>query len=104
MSKKPDARAEVAPNNSLYDIWSLVHLGVGIWMGWLMAPWVALIIMTIHEPIEVKVISPFLARHGIVYGYEGLRNSLSDIFFDAIGIIIGAWLLTHWVSPPFHWF
>lgn len=104
MDKKPDARAGLMPNDSLFDVWSLVHLAVGICLGWLMAPLVALILMAAHEPFEVKVLSPWLARHGIVYGYEALRNSLSDIFFDAVGIAIGYWLITSLKTPPFHLF
>ena len=104
MTKRPDVRAGLKRNDALYDTWSLVHLGVGVWLGWLMAPWVALLIMVVHEPVEVLMISPFLARFGIVYGYESLRNSLSDIFFDAVGIAIGALLLTSLKAPPFHLF
>jgi hypothetical protein len=105
MSKKPaDARAGLLPNKKLYDKWSLIHIGTGIFMGWLLAPMVAIIIMACYEPIEVKLISPFAGRHGIVFGYEAWQNSLSDIFFDGVGILIGTWLLTHLVAPPFHFF
>jgi hypothetical protein len=104
MTKRPDARAGHERNNTLYDTWSLVHLGVGVWLGWLMMPWVALLIMVLHEPLEVLVLSPLLARFGIIYGYESMRNSLSDIFFDAVGITVGALLLTALKAPPFHLF
>jgi len=104
MSKKPDIRAGISRNNLLYDNWSLMHITSGIICGWLVAPLPAIVILALYEPVEVFVLSPLFARYGIVFGYEALRNSLSDIFFDAIGITIGAWLLTALFAPPFHLF
>lgn len=76
----------------------------GIAMGWLMAPFVALVLMVLWEPFEILILSPVLARYGIEFGYETLNNSLSDIVFDVIGIVIGAWLLTALIAPPFYLF
>lgn len=88
-------------NDSLFDIWSITHLVVGITLGWLMNPFIALVLMVLWEPLEILVLSPILARFGIVFGYETLRNSLSDIFFDTAGVMIGFYLLGKWLEPPF---
>jgi hypothetical protein len=73
-------------------------------LGWVMRPFVALSIMVLWEPLEILVLSPLLGRLGIRFGYESLRNSLSDILFDVIGVGLGAWLLTNLAVPPFHLF
>jgi hypothetical protein len=89
-------------NDLLFDMWSLVHLATGILMAWVMDPFVALLIMVLWEPLEILVLSPLLAKVGIVFGHETLRNSLSDIFFDCVGVAVGYWVLTPLVPPPFH--
>jgi hypothetical protein len=91
-------------NNSLFDIWSLVHLVTGMLMAWVMAPFVALLILVLWEPLEILVLSPFFARFGILFGHESLKNSLSDIVFDCLGVALGVWVLTPLFDPPFHWF
>ena len=91
-------------NGNLFDIWSIIHLTNGIMLGWLMAPFVAIVIMILYEPLEIFIISPILARYGIAFGYESIRNSLSDIVFDATGVAIGAYILGAWLEPPFHLF
>jgi hypothetical protein len=91
-------------NDSLYDTWSLVHLVTGIAFGWLVDPFIGLLIMALWEPLEVLVLSPFLMKRGILFGHESLRNSLSDIFFDALGIILGYYILMSLLDPPFHLF
>jgi hypothetical protein len=91
-------------NDLLFDIWSVVHLLTGIGMAWVMDPFIALLIMVVWEPLEVLVLSPLMARRGIVFGHESLRNSLSDIFFDCLGVALGYWVLTPLVAPPFHLF
>jgi hypothetical protein len=91
-------------NNKLYDKWSLVHLLTGIILGWVMDPFVALSIMVLWEPLEILVLSPLLARRGTIFGYETLRNSLSDIVFNIIGVALGTWALTTLSVPPFHLF
>ena len=74
-------------NNKLIDSWSLVHAvvsaGLALWLG----PWVALVIATLWEPLEIFVLSPLLAKIGITFGYESLKNSLSDIVFNCLGIL-----------------
>lgn len=93
-----------ARNDALFDAWSIVHLLTGVGMGWTMQPLVALVVMVLWEPLEILVLSPLLARFGITFGYETLRNSLSDIVFDILGVLAGAFLLTALVAPPFRLF
>ena len=71
-------------------------------MGWVIDPFVALALMVLWEPFEILILSPILySRFGLVFGFESLRNSLSDIVFDTIGIIVGAYLLSRVIDPPF---
>lgn len=88
-------------NGALYDKWTNVHLLTGVLMGWSMSPFIALSIMVIWEPVEIFIISPIVARWGIVFGYESIQNSLSDIVADTIGVSIGAYILA--VHAPL-WF
>ncbi len=97
-------RLEPRRNDALFDKWSIVHFSTGVLFGWLMPPFIALVIMVLWEPLENFVLSPPLARKGIDFGYESIRNSLSDIVFDIIGITIGFYLLSELLSPPFHIF
>ena len=91
-------------NDALYDAWSLAHIAWAAALAWVMSPFIALSIMVLWEPLEILVISPFLARYGVVFGYESLRNSLSDIFFDVIGVFVGVYILTKLFAPPFYLF
>jgi hypothetical protein len=91
-------------NVAFFDAWSIVHIITGIVLGWIMAPVIAFVMMVLWEPLEIFLLSPVLAHFGITYGFESLRNSLSDILFDAIGVIIGAFGLTLLAAPPFHLF
>lgn len=70
-------------------------------VGWLVDPFIGLLVMALWEPLEVLVLSPILMKRGIVFGHESLRNSLSDIVFDAAGIILGYYLLRQIIEPPF---
>lgn len=81
-----------------------MHLVTGVVLGWLMDPFIALAIMVLWEPLEILILSPLLKRIGITFGYESLRNSLSDIFFNVVGVTLGAWALTAAADPPFHFF
>jgi len=65
-----------------------------------MPPFVAMALLIAWEPFEILVLSPILAKFGIVFGHETLRNSLSDIVFDAVGVLAGALLLAALVTPP----
>lgn len=104
VKERLDIRVHHRRNDALVDVWSAVHLVTGILAGWLMDPFVALLILVLWEPLEILVLSPFLGRRGILFGHESLRNSLSDIFFDGIGVALGWWLLTLLVEPPFRLF
>lgn len=96
--------AKHARNNRLFDTWSLVHVASGILAGWVMPPFAALTLLVLWEPFEVLLLSPFLARFGIVFGHETLRNSLTDIVYDFIGVVIGMTILTSMFAPPFYLF
>jgi hypothetical protein len=91
-------------NDSLYDNWSIMHLISGIGFGWIMPPFIALALLVLWEPLEILVLSPILAKYDIVFGYETIRNSLSDIFFDTIGVLIGTYFLARLFNAPFHLF
>jgi hypothetical protein len=91
-------------NDALFDIWSIVHFVNGVTLGWLLSPFVALAILVLWEPLEIFILSPILAKFGIEFGYETLRNSLSDILFDVAGVAVGYWILTYYLPPPFHLF
>ena len=73
-------------NDKLVDIWSLVHVVSSAGLAWLIGPVAAFIVVTLWEPLEIFVLSPLLAKRGIVFGYETWRNSLSDIVFNSLGI------------------
>ncbi|HSX45671.1 MAG TPA: hypothetical protein VLG27_01540 [Candidatus Saccharimonadia bacterium] len=96
------AKTEMPPrNDKLFDRWSALHFTTGIILGWLINPWIALLIMAAYEPIENFVLCPLFWRFGIVFGHESWRNSFSDIFFDALGISLGALLLSA-INTPSH--
>ena len=88
-------------NDSLFDVWSIVHVVTGVLFGWVMSPFIALTIMVLWEPLEILVLSPILAKFNIVFGYETIRNSLSDIFFDCVGVAAGFYILSNLLDPPF---
>lgn len=99
-----DVRRKHKRNGNLFDTWSIVHLCTGIVFGWLMNPFAAMVLMTLWEPFEIMVLSPLLAKRGIVFGYESLRNSLSDIVFNTAGILLGDILLKQFIDSPFQFF
>ncbi|QQS18067.1 hypothetical protein IPL68_05490 [Candidatus Saccharibacteria bacterium] len=75
-------------NDKLFDKWSLVHVVSSGALAWLIGPLPAFIIVTLWEPFEIFILSPVLAKLGITFGYETWRNSLSDIAFNTIGILL----------------
>ena len=91
-------------NDALVDWWSAVHVVTGIGLAWIMHPALALAIMVAWEPLEIFILSPLLAKIGITFGYETLKNSLSDIFFDIVGVAIGYLLVARIFEPPFYLF
>ena len=80
-------------NDTLFDAWSIVHVIFGIIFGLVFEPFTALVLLVLWEPLEILVLSPLLALKGIVFGHESLRNSLSDIVFDIIGVLIAVLVL-----------
>lgn len=77
-------------NDRLVDFWSFTHIAWGIGLTVYLQPWIALALLVLWEPLEILVLSPLFARAGFVFGHETIRNSLSDIVFDVIGVAIGA--------------
>lgn len=75
-------------NDKLVDAWSLVHFATSAFLAWWLGPIAALLLTTAWEPFEIFVLSPLLAKRGIVFGYETWRNSLSDVFFNVAGILV----------------
>jgi hypothetical protein len=104
MAKKTKIQLLPKRNNSLFDGWSIVHFSSGVALGWVLPPFLALALMVVYEPFEIFILSPVLERFGIIFGYEGLRNSLSDIVFDTAGVATGAFILAKLVAPPFSLF
>jgi hypothetical protein len=89
-------------NDKLVDPWSGVHLMTGVAMAWIMDPFVALALLVLWEPLEILVLSPLILKwFDIEFGYETVRNSLSDIVFDVVGVALGYWGLSRLVDPPF---
>lgn len=86
-------------NTRLYDAWSNVHILTGIWFGWILPPLPAIFLMALWEPFETLLLSPWLLKRGLVFGYEAWQNSLTDIIFDAIGVGFG-WVLVIHVGHP----
>lgn len=99
LTNKVDPRLNTERNSKLYDIWSINHVVTGMIFGVFMAPIPAMLIMSAWEPLEVFVISPIMARFGILFGYEALVNAISDIIFDAIGYAIGYFILSSFIGP-----
>ncbi|MFH1769525.1 MAG: hypothetical protein ABH833_02565 [Parcubacteria group bacterium] len=92
----------VPVNDKYWDGWSVLHVFVGVLLAWVMNPFIALFVMILYEPFEVRVICPWIyKRHGIVFGNESAKNILMDIMFDAIGILIGFYILRGVVNSPF---
>ena len=91
---RTDARHGISRNNSLFDLWSIVHFLTGVVMGSYLNPILALGLMIAWEPVEILVLSPPLGKRGILFGHESLRNSLSDIIVDALGILAAViWII-----------
>ena len=89
-------------NDSLFDLWSVVHLGTGVLFAWVVHPVLAWVVMALWEPLEIFVVHPLVYRlTGYDFGYETWRNSLSDIFFNTVGVLLGYFVLRALVEPPF---
>lgn len=89
-------------NPKLVDVWSFVHLATCAAMSFVVGPAVAFLVALAWEPLEVLVLSPLLAKRGIDFGHESLRNSLSDVAFNAAGALLGwAGIATLAWTPPF---
>ncbi len=81
-------------NNKLFDKWSLVHLATSIILALILHPILALLVAWLWEPLELFILSPILKKFGIVFGHETLRNVISDLIFDLLGVLAGWFIIT----------
>lgn len=90
-------RAEVSHdgrNDRWIDIWSFTHLGWGIALGAIMDPFWALVLLIAWEPLEILVLGPVVHRvTKLRFGHESWKNSMTDVWVDAAGVAVGAFLL-----------
>lgn len=88
-------------NPKLVDVWSFVHLATCAAMTFVVGPAVSFLVALAWEPLEVLVLSPLFAKRGIDFGHESLRNSLSDVAFNAAAALVGWGAMTAlaWVPP-----
>ncbi len=86
-------------NNDLIDIWSVAHVAWGVGLTIVFGPLWAIIFLVAWEPFEIFLLGPTLARHGIPFGHETWRNSLSDMFFDAAGAALGFLIVVRLWDP-----
>jgi hypothetical protein len=80
-------------NDLLVDWWSLTHIAWGVGLTAAFGPFAALLTLTLWEPLEVLVLSPFLARRGINFGHESVQNSLVDLLFNVVGVLAATFIL-----------
>ncbi len=89
-------------NDRVIDVWSAVHLTTAVLMGWVMDPFIALLLLIAYEPFELFVLYPASMKlFNYPFGYESWRNSWSDIQFDAAGVAIGYFALRRVAEAPF---
>lgn len=88
----PEKERKPRRNDRLVDIWSLTHFGWGFLLAFFFHPLLAFGLLVVWEPVEVLLLSPLLARFGIRFGHEHLKNALSDIVFDGLGVVVGLWV------------
>src|SRR5688500_6150579 len=80
-------------NVHLVDWWSATHVVWGVVLSVLIGPFIAVVLLTLWEPFEVLVLSRLAARRGWDFGHEALTNSLMDIVFDVLGVLLATFLL-----------
>ena len=97
MDDDADRRQKKHPD--WFDWWTLTHVAWGIVLVFFLTPFWALVLLVLWEPFEVGVLSPLLARFGICFGDEALRNSMGDIIGDVAGVAIGWYLILPFFDP-----
>lgn len=95
MDNVPKPQKSRERNNTFFDVWSAVHFVTSILFTLILGPKLALIILFLWEPLEIYVLSPLLARFDINFGDETLKNSLSDLVFDSLGVGVGYLILEY---------
>lgn len=86
-------RTRKSRNGVLLDKWSLVHLAFGFVLGLIVNPILAIVLLIAWEPFEIFILSPVMARFNVVFGYETLKNSLSDMLVDCVGVLLAILVL-----------
>lgn len=86
-------RVQTRIDDALVDSWSFAHVALGILLAVVLTPFWALVLLVLYEPLELLVLSPILDKRGISFANETLENSLMDIVFDTIGVLLGAYLV-----------
>lgn len=88
-------------NHKAVDVWSFVHLVTCALLALTIGPLLAWLIALFWEPLEVRVLSPWLARRGIDFGHEGPINTLIDVVFNSVGVLAALWLMVYmgWQAP-----
>ena len=89
----PNIKDNTPRNNSFFDKWSIVHLFSAAALTLIFGASWAFVITVLWEPLELFILSPILAKLGILFGHETIRNSLSDVVFDAIGVVCSVALI-----------
>ncbi len=84
MKNRPDPRGD--RNDALVDAWSFVHVCSTFFLTLWLGPLHAFVLVVMWEPFENLLLSPVLAKFGISFGHETMKNAMSDIVFDSIGL------------------
>ncbi len=95
MPKQKNMQPLMIRNDKLFDGWSIVHVITSILFTLTFGPKIALIVVFLWEPLEIYLLSPLLAKIDVRFGDETLKNSLSDLVFDAVGVGVGYLLLRY---------
>lgn len=84
------------------DWWSLTHVAWGLVLSAVVGPFLAVVVLSLWEPFEVLLLSPWAARRGLNFGHEALQNSLLDLVFNIIGVLMAVFLfLPYFEELPF---
>lgn len=82
-------------NNRFFDKWSVIHFVTSMLFTLIIGPKLALLIVFLWEPFEIYILSRVLEKIEVRFGDETLKNSLSDLLFDSIGVAVGYAILSY---------
>jgi hypothetical protein len=86
-------------NRTAVDIWSLTHIVWAAMLTLVVGPVYAFVLMALWEPLEIYGLSPLMAKWGIEFGHEGWQNTVSDIGFNLLGVLVGYYGVVPWWNP-----